>query len=174
MGIVDKFLYCFELKYGVLIIGLVDIILSILCGCYLPWIRRKVDADIWILTEQPITVRGPSLVKSSEMYRFYVGEDFYFNRFGYSMYIFGLIVLILHIGACILIIISALSEEKIMAAPYVATAPMRFVVLLLILIWIVAKSFDCTTSFWLIGLSLFPATYFWLTVVSWFNPSTSE
>jgi len=41
-----------------------------------------------------------------------------------------------------------------MAAPYVATAPMRFVVLLLILIWIVTKSFDCTTSFWLIGLSL--------------------
>jgi len=36
MAIVDKFLYCFELKFGVLIIGFVDIILSILCGCYLP------------------------------------------------------------------------------------------------------------------------------------------
>jgi len=41
-----------------------------------------------------------------------------------------------------------------MSAPYIATALMRFVVLLLILTWIVAKSFDCTTSFWMIGLSL--------------------
>ncbi|XP_039484537.1 uncharacterized protein LOC120447153 [Drosophila santomea] len=174
MGVVDKFLYFFELKYGVLIVGFVDIILSILCGCYLPWIRRKVDEDFWILTQAAYTIHGQSLAKRSQLYDFYVADDFYFNRFGYSMYIFCLIVLVLHIGASILIIVSVLSEEKTMAAPYVATALMRFVVLLLILIWIVTKSFDCTTTFWLIGLSLFPATYFWLTVVSWYSPSTSE
>ncbi|XP_036669735.2 uncharacterized protein [Drosophila suzukii] len=170
MGLVDKFLNCIDLKYGVIIVGFVDIILSMLCGMYLPWIRRKGYYDQRILTEAPVTFR----FLSWHEYRFYTGADFYFNRFGYAMYIFCLVVLILHIGACILIITSALSEQKWMSAPYIATALMRFVVLLLILTWIVAKSFDCTTSFWMIGLSLFSATYFWLTVVSWYSPPSVE
>ncbi|XP_017132001.1 uncharacterized protein LOC108149113 [Drosophila elegans] len=160
MAPVEKFLAIMDLKSGLLVTGFVDIILSILCGCYLPWMRRKVEADISVLTE----------ATSQSYVAFYTGPDFYYNRFGYSMYIFCLVVLILHIGACILVITSVLSEDKMLAAPYLATALMRFVVLLLILIWIVTKSFDDTTSFWLIGLSLFPATYFWLTVVSWYNP----
>lgn len=36
MGLVEKFLYCIELKWAVIIIGFVDMILSLLCGCYLP------------------------------------------------------------------------------------------------------------------------------------------
>ncbi|KAH8348993.1 hypothetical protein KR084_013078 [Drosophila pseudotakahashii] len=166
MGLVDKFLYCIDVKYGVVIVGFVDIILSVLCGYYLPWIRRKEDDDILILTT--------AAYKLFEASRFYSGESWYFNRFGYAMYIFCVVVLILHIGACILAITSTLSDEKWMAAPYIATGIMRFVILLLILTWIVAKSFDCTTSFWLIGLSLFSATYFWLTVLSWFSPPRTE
>lgn len=41
-----------------------------------------------------------------------------------------------------------------MIAPYIATALMRFVLLLVIVAWIATKSFDCTTTYWLIGLSL--------------------
>ncbi|XP_017001175.2 uncharacterized protein [Drosophila takahashii] len=166
MGLVDKFLYCIDVKYGVVIVGFVDIILSLLCGCYLPWIRRKWDWDFTILTEAPMSTTEPP--------RFYTGPDFYFNRFGYSMYIFCLVVLILHIGACVMAITSTLSDERWMAAPYIATGIMRFVVLLIILTWIVTKAFDCTTTFWLIGLSLFSATYFWLTVLSWFTPPSTE
>uniref|UniRef100_A0A6P4FFZ2 Uncharacterized protein LOC108051310 n=1 Tax=Drosophila rhopaloa TaxID=1041015 RepID=A0A6P4FFZ2_DRORH len=160
MAPVEKFLYFIDLPSGVLITGFVDIILSLLSGCYLPWMRRKRGGDFNLITE----------AASISYLEFYTGADFYYNRFGYSMYIFCLVVLVLHIGASILIIASVVSGEKILAAPYIATALMRFVVLLLILIWIVTKSFDDTTSFWLIGLSLFPATYFWLTVASWYNP----
>ncbi|XP_016957750.1 uncharacterized protein LOC108029760 [Drosophila biarmipes] len=171
MAFVDKFLYCIDLKYGVLIIGFVDMILSMLCGMYLPWIPRKLDYDKNFLTLGPLTSKlGIDLSDT----RFLGEKDFYYNRFGYAMYIFCLVVLVLHIGACILTIASTLSEEKWMSAPYIATGLMRFVILLLILIWIVAKSFDCTTSFWLIGLSLFSATYFWLTVVSWYSPPSAE
>ncbi|XP_017077162.1 uncharacterized protein LOC108111968 [Drosophila eugracilis] len=169
MTFVETFLFCIELKYGLIIIGFVDMILSAILGSYLPWIRRKADDDLGLLTEEPQTARITNSKIISE-YRFYTGADFYFNRFGYSMFIFCVVVLTLHIGSCILLICSAISDTKWMSAPYVATALMRFVVLLLILIWIVTKSFDCTTSFWLIGLSLFPATYFWLSVVSWYQP----
>ncbi|KAH8353959.1 hypothetical protein KR067_006193, partial [Drosophila pandora] len=162
MGLVTKFFYCIELKFAVVIIGFVDIILSVLCGCYLPckwsliwifssyqngWIcysglRRIVEADYESWTEATAGFFKKSV------------EDMYVNRFGYTMYVFLLVVLVLHVGACILLIVSADSSQKLMIAPYIATALMRFVLLLLIVTWIATKSFDCTTSYWLIGLSL--------------------
>ncbi|XP_017092480.1 uncharacterized protein [Drosophila bipectinata] len=156
MGLVTKFFYCIELKFAVIIIGFVEIILSVLCGCYLPWMRRVVESDYEYWTEATAGFFKKSV------------EDMYVNRFGYTMYIFLLVVLVLHVGACILLIVSAQSSEKLMIAPYIATALMRFVLLLVIVAWIATKSYDCTTSYWLIGLSLAPAAYFWLTVVSWY------
>ncbi|KPU76221.1 uncharacterized protein Dana_GF12964, isoform C [Drosophila ananassae] len=161
MGLVTKFFYCIELKFAVVIIGFVDIILSVLCGCYLPWLRRVVEADYESWTEATAGFFKKSV------------EDMYVNRFGYTMYVFLLVVLVLHVGACILLIVSADSSQKLMIAPYIATALMRFVLLLLIVTWIATKSFDCTTSYWLIGLSLAPAGYFWLTVVSWYMENDS-
>ncbi|XP_017040810.2 uncharacterized protein LOC108087788 [Drosophila ficusphila] len=151
--------FLFELKWGVFIIGCIDMILSIFCGWWLPWIPRRAEDDFYLMT-------APSTQKWwRETY-----IETYYNRFGYTMYVFLLVVLVLHVGSCILLLVSAIWEAKEWAAPYLATAIMRFVVLLLILCWIVSKSYDCTTSYWFIGLSLFTFPYFWLTVVSWYNP----
>ncbi|KAH8254685.1 hypothetical protein KR032_011621, partial [Drosophila birchii] len=144
MGFVQKFLNCIELKHAVIIIGFVDMILSLLAGMSLPWIRRKAEWDYYFAT--------PYLDLDSKALIF--PEEYYHSRFGYGMWIFLVIVLVLHVGACILIIVSSFSEARWMIAPYLATALMRFVVLFLILIWMVAKCHDSKTCYWLIGFSL--------------------
>ncbi|KAH8285674.1 hypothetical protein KR054_011991 [Drosophila jambulina] len=158
MAFVQLFLGCIELKHSVIIIGLIDMIMSILCGCFLPWIRRKAEWDYFVAT--PYTEAGST--------GWVEPEHYYHSRFGYTMWVFLVLVLILHVGACLLIIVSSFSEAKWMVAPYLSTAIVRFVLLFLILLWMVAKSHDSKTCYWLLGFSLFPATYFYLTVVSWY------
>ncbi|KAH8304271.1 uncharacterized protein [Drosophila kikkawai] len=164
MAFVQQFLGCIELNYAVYIIGIFDMILSLLCGCYLPWIRRKAELDFYLAT--PYTESGSSWWTTP--------EEFYHSRFGYAMWIFLVLVLVLHIGACILIIVSSFTKENWMVAPYLATALVRFVVLFLILLWMVAKCHDSKTCYWLLGFSLFPATYFYLTAVSWYAANDTD
>ncbi|KAH8285200.1 hypothetical protein KR054_006148 [Drosophila jambulina] len=158
MAFVQLFLGCIELKHSVIIIGLIDMILSLFCGSVFPWIRRKAEWDYFVATPYTDSDTGSIITP----------DEYYHSRFGYIMWIFLVLVLILHVGACLLLIVSSFSEAKWMVAPYLSTAIVRFVLLFLILLWMVAKSHDSKICYWLLGFSLFPATYFYLTVVSWY------
>ncbi|KAH8271526.1 hypothetical protein KR018_003997, partial [Drosophila ironensis] len=158
---VNKFLFCIDLKWAALVIGGVDIILSLLAGLWLRWMRRIRSQEYlyWTLPE------SPSFFKIKDI------DQIYLNKFGYVMFTFLLVILALHICACLFLIVSCFTNQAILVAPYVCTSLMRFVLLLIILIWIVTKSFDSPTAYAILGLSLGTFPYFWLTVVSWFQAS---
>ncbi|KAH8237139.1 hypothetical protein KR038_004926 [Drosophila bunnanda] len=144
MPFVESFLGCIDLKIAVIIIGFIDMILSLLCGCFFPWIRRKAEMDFYVAT--PYTESGSTWWISP--------DEYYYSKFGYAMWIFLVVILVLHVGSCILIIVSSFSEAKWMVAPYLSTAIVRFVLLFLIMLWMVAKCHDDKTCYWLVGFSL--------------------
>lgn len=67
---------------------------------WLTGIRRIVEPDYEYWTEASVGFFKKSV------------EEMYVNRFGYTMYVFLLVVLVLHVVACILLIVSSETVSK--------------------------------------------------------------
>ncbi|XP_022228893.1 uncharacterized protein LOC111078499 [Drosophila obscura] len=133
---IQKVFCILELKWGMLLIGIVELIL---CAC-LAGICKGMHVEI--------------------------------------IYYLSMIISLLHIIACIMLLISIGVPKKELVIPYVITGIIRFIVLLVGIIWLVVyglthKFYNYqpihTESIIVMLISLIIAVYFWLCVYSWFK-----
>ncbi|XP_033250382.1 uncharacterized protein LOC117189359 [Drosophila miranda] len=132
-----KKVFCLlELKWGMLLIGIVELILcSILGG-----VCRGMHVDV--------------------------------------VYYLSLIVSILHIVACVLLIVSIFEPKKGLVILYLITGIIRLIVLIVGIIWLICYGLGNkvhnyqpihTESIIVMIISLVLTVYFWLCVYSWFK-----